>query len=98
MTLKTDVPLNEQRRLLRLQLQAQRLLIASQLEQKAAETAVAKDNSPRSMIMRFLTQQNGAKIITEVAAVMIGTRWLRSTYVQLFAKIAKPLILSKLKA
>ena len=98
MTLKTDLSLNEQRQLLRLKLQAQRLVIASQLEQKAAEKAIAKDNSPRSIIMRFLTQQHGGKILAEVAAVMLGTRFLKSTYVQLFAKIAKPLVLSKLNA
>lgn len=87
------MPLAEQRQLLRLRLQAQRVVIAAQLIQKEVE----EHSYPRSMLMRFLTQQNGLKLVAETAAVVVGTRWLKSTLGQAATKIFQSLAVSKLK-
>lgn len=75
--------LDLRRSALRAQLQSQRQLLANQLW--------AEDNHPhfpRSMTMRFLTHQSGAKVIAEVATVLLGARILKSlTSVLAVAKI-----------
>lgn len=91
---QAKLPLAQQRELLRLRLQAQRLVIAAQLVQKEVE----EQRHPRSMLMRFLTQQNGLKIVAETAAVVVGTHWLKSTLGQGLTKILQLLVASKLKA
>lgn len=94
MNKEPKIPLAEQRQLLRLQLQAHRLIIAEQLTQ----TQIEEHGQPQSMLMRFLTQQNGLKIAAETAAVVVGTRWLKSTLGQALGKIFQSLVVSKLKA
>ena len=86
MTSPAELPLADQRQLLRIQLQAQRAIIAAQLEPKEAEN----NAYPRSMIMRFLTQQNGATMLAEGAAVLLGAHWLKSAYTDLLVNIIKP--------
>ena len=93
-TRQAKIPLSEQRELLRLRLQAQRLVIAAQLIQKEVE----EHSQPQSMLMRFLTQQNGVKIVAETAAVVLGTRWLKSTLGRGLGKILQSLVVNKLKA
>lgn len=88
MTSPRDLSLAEQRQLLRLQLQTQRAIIAAQLEPKEVEN----NTYPRSMIMRFLTQQNGATMLAEGAAVFLGAHWLKSAYTDLLVKIIKPFV------
>lgn len=87
------LPLAEQRQLLRLQLHQQRRLIAAQLEPKPE----LETSYPRSMIMRFLTQQHGARMLGEMAAVMLGTRWLKSRFSRTLVKAASSLLPGKLK-
>lgn len=94
MTVHKEIPLAEQRQLLRQQLQAQRLLIEARLVQKEVE----ENSHPRSMIMRFLTQQNGLKIVAEGAAVLIGTRWLKSTIGRILSKPFQSLLVNNIKA
>lgn len=89
MTSPSDLSLAEQRQLLRVQLQTQRAIIAAQLEPKEAEE---NNTYPRSMIMRFLTQQNGATMLAEGAAVFLGAHWLKSAYADLLVKIIKPFV------
>lgn len=87
MTVK-ETPLAQQKELLCLQLQAQRILIYAKLNEKELEA----HTEPKSMMMKFLTQQNGVKIIAEGAALMLGTRWLQSVSARTVAKIAKSLL------
>lgn len=68
---------------LRAQLQAQRQLLVQHLQAEDMNL-----HYPRSMTMRFLTHQSGAKIIAEVATVFLGARILKSlTSVLAVAKI-----------
>ena len=83
-----EIPLTQQKELLCLQLQAQRILIFAKLNEKELEA----HHEPKSMIMRFLTQQNGVKILAEGAALMLGTRWLQSVSARTVAKVAKSLL------
>lgn len=94
MSRESKIPLAEQRQLLRLQLQAQRLVIAAQLTQ----TQIEEHSQPQSMLMRFLTQQSGLKIAAETAAVVVGTHWLKSALGQALGKVFQSLVVSKLKA
>lgn len=68
---------------LRAQLQAQRQALIQQLH--AEDT---NPHYPRSMTMRFLRHQSGAKVVAEVATVLLGARILKSlTSVFAVAKI-----------
>lgn len=85
MTTHIDISLAEQRELIRRQIHAQRLVIAEKLEEHPAQTS-----GYRSMVMRFLTQQSGAKIAAEVATLALGTRMLKYiTSALALAKIIK---------
>ena len=66
--------LNEQRQALREQMKHQRKVIAHELIHATA----INNNYPRSMTMRFLTQQTGIKILAELATLFIGARFLKS--------------------
>ena len=74
---KTDssMSLVKQRELLRLEMRIQRQVIAQQL-------GPAQENAsfPRSKTMRFLKQRPGlaTKIALELAAVLVGTRFIKS--------------------
>ena len=68
-----DKNLDLRRRALRAQLQAQRHLLALELQPDQPN-----HDFPRSMIMRFFTHQSGAKVVAEVATVLLGARLLKS--------------------
>jgi hypothetical protein len=65
--------LPEQIDAIRLQMQQQRQLISQQLIQATD----ANQAYPRSMTMRFLTQQSGVKILAEVSTFVFGARLLK---------------------
>ncbi len=75
---KTDSPhsLLKQRELLRLEMRIQRQVIARQLGPDREENT----SFPRSKTMRFLKQRPGltTKIALELAAVLVGTRFIKS--------------------
>jgi hypothetical protein len=86
--------LAEQRQILRGQLQLQRQQIALQIE------CSPKVNSdyPRSMTMRFLTQQSGliSGLLAGVATLLAGPRFYRSTTaVMTLIRIARSILLGK---
>ncbi len=86
MTATADLSLIEKRRNLRHQLHEQRQVIAREL----IETTEANNTYPRSVTMRFLTQQSGGKIMAEVATLFIGARLFKSlSKAFAFAKIIK---------
>ena len=72
MTNEAEVPLDEQRRLLREKMRSQRQLIAEQLGPEPE----ANGGYPRSSIMRFLTSRPGLSVtvLSEMAALALGTR------------------------
>jgi len=77
--------LNLRRDQLRAQLQAQRQLLIQHFQSEDIHPQY-----PRSMTMRFLTHQSGAKVIAEVATVLLGARILKSlTSVLAVAKIVQ---------
>lgn len=94
MTSNSKIPLADQRQILRQRIQAQRAVIAAQL----TRDEIAEQSQPRSMLMRFLTQQNGLKIAAETAAVVVGTRWLKSALGQTLTKIFQSMVVNRLKA
>jgi hypothetical protein len=75
--------LDQRRDQIRAQLQAQRQLLLQHLQVEDMNP-----HYPRSMTMRFLSHQSGAKIIAEAATVFLGARLLKSfTSVLAVAKI-----------
>lgn len=72
MSTHRNIPLAEQRQLLRRQLLAQRQLIAQQI----AHAPGAKNGYPRSMTMRLLTQRPALviKLITSITTLLVGAR------------------------
>ena len=76
MTPRKDTALVEQRRALRLRMQAQRELIARRLGPPPARS----EGGPRSMTMRFLTRRPGlvAKLLAGLATLVVGLRYYRS--------------------
>ncbi len=92
MTIPTAIPLCEQREALRQQIKDQREIIALTFIKATA----ANNSYPRSMTMRFLTQQPGTKILAEVLSLAIGARFFKSiTKALTFAKIVKSLSANK---
>lgn len=86
MLLKKDMPLCEQREALRHLMRKQRQLIAYQF----IEATTVDDAYPRSMTMRFLKQHSSAKLLAEVATMLIGARYFRSiTKALALARIVK---------
>ena len=75
MTALADPPLDDQRRLLRARLLAQRRIIARQLGPEPARD----DHYPRSRTMRFLTRRPAlaATLLAELATMLLGARLLR---------------------
>lgn len=67
-----------QREALRRQLQVQRQVIAHQITQQIDNSAAIRKRQPRSMTMRFLTQQPTAAVIAELATLLVGGRLLKS--------------------
>ncbi|MES2824510.1 MAG: hypothetical protein V4732_12975 [Pseudomonadota bacterium] len=81
-----ELSLSEKRNMLRQQIHQQRELIAREL----IHTTEVNNTYPRSITMRFLTQQSGAKIVAEVATLFIGARLFKSLGKAFtFAKIIK---------
>ena len=74
MPLTTKLSYSEKREMLCQQLRQQREVLARQL----IHTIEANNTYPRSLTMRFLTQQSGAKVVAEVATVLIGARFFKS--------------------
>jgi len=74
MTNATEIPLDEQRRLLREKIHAQRQVIAQELGPEPQDNG--NGGYPRSSIMRFLTKRPGMSVtvISELAALALGTR------------------------
>lgn len=72
MTNPPEIPLDEQRRLLREKIHAQRQVIAQELGPEPQENG----SYPRSSIMRFLTKRPGLSVtmVSELAALALGTR------------------------
>ena len=88
----TDIPLSEQREALRQQIRNQRDVISL----KFIKATAANNAYPRSVTMRFLTQQPAAKIIAEAATLFIGARLFKSLpKVLTVAKIIKSFSTSK---
>ncbi len=86
MAITTEIPLCEQREALRQQIKNQREVISLTLIKATA----ANNSYPRSMTMRFLTQQPGTKILAEVLSLAIGARFFKSiTKAITFARIVK---------
>lgn len=80
MTKKNEVSLLVQRDKLRSQLQAQRLLIAKQMSNSSCDSEDASHAKayPRSMTMRFLSQQPVTRLLVEFATFLAGARLLKS--------------------
>ncbi|PJA39979.1 MAG: hypothetical protein CO182_08560 [Lysobacterales bacterium CG_4_9_14_3_um_filter_62_6] len=72
----TELTLLEQRLALRQRLQAQRQQIAQQLSPAQARHS----GYPRSMTMRFFTQQPAlvARLLAQAAVVVLGVRYFKS--------------------
>lgn len=72
MTDLPEIPLDEQRRLLREKIRAQRQLIAQELGPEPE----ANGGYPRSNILRFLTSRPGLSVtvVSELAALAMGAR------------------------
>ena len=88
MTPPAELPLVEQRRMLREKMRAQRQLIAEQL----GPAPDANGSYPRSKTMRFLTRQSGLAVtlLAEGAALLVGARFARSMRaVTAMARIAR---------
>lgn len=81
-----ELSLTERRNMLRQQIHQQREIIAREL----IHTTELNNTYPRSITMRFLSQQSGAKIVAEVATFLIGARFFKSLAKAFtFAKILK---------
>lgn len=76
MTSRRDTALVEQRRALRLRMQAQRELIARRLGPPPAR----REGGPRSMTMRFLTRRPGlvARLLAGLATLAVGLRFYKA--------------------
>lgn len=76
MTARKDTPLVERRQALRLQMQAQRELIARRL----GPPPVRSEGGPRSMTMRFLSRRPGlvARLLAGLATLVVGLRYYKS--------------------
>ncbi len=68
--------LRNQARMLRMQMQAQRALIAAQIDASSAQ----RNGYPRSLIMRFLARRPAlaTRLLVELGTVLLGTRMIRS--------------------
>ncbi len=76
MTSGPQVPLTEQRRLIREKMRAQRELIADQIGPEPE----ADGGYPRSRTMRFLSSKPGlaVTVLAELASLLVGARYART--------------------
>jgi hypothetical protein len=72
---KTEPTLCEQRLQLILRLQLNRRVLIHQLSDNHSET-----NFPRSMIMRFITQENTLSIVKNITFSLLGARTLKALF------------------
>lgn len=73
----SNMPLAQQRLILRRKIRAQREVLSYQL----GPAPEAQRDYPRSMIMRFLTQRPAlaASVLGKLATLVLGARFLKST-------------------